>query len=230
MHNSTVHMLRMARQKRVYPGEKLSYLLIGWLNQDREGKGPTRVLSLVENAKKLGEWNGRSDFPHASINPRKPGLIGSKVQFANWARVSKLVRKVNSLLSSHKMFPCLSRGSGSSLNVSLTGTSNKHKLNIGILTGGNYDEVTFGEGDAIASVLRLVELGYIARLRRCKCGLWFYARFARQKFCGMPCQQRDFRKTDEFRAHRRRYMRKHRMILAKRAKRRFVPRSKNTSM
>jgi hypothetical protein len=228
MTNKTSHMVRIATQKRIYPGEHLSYLLIGWLNQVQE-KNRTLVATLIDLTKELVRSNRRSDFPHASINPRKPGLIGSKVQFANWRRASKLMRQVNGLLSTQKMFPRLSGSSGSSLKVSWKGGFNKHTLNLGILAGGNYDEVVFGEGDAIASVLRLVELGYVARLRKCQCGHWFYARFTPQKFCGMPCQQQHFRKTDEFRAYRRRYMRKHRVILAKLEKQQFATRRRKRS-
>lgn len=227
MHNSTIHMLRAARQKRVYPGENSSYLLIGWLNQAQERKLPTRLHSLIEILKNPIKSIGQTEFPGVSINPRKPGLIGNKTQFANSRRVSNLLQKIKSMLSGYSTSPHFSISTRSLWRVSWTHTPNKYKLNIGILAGGNYDEIVFGEGDAIASVLRLLESGYLARLRRCNCGHWFYARFTRQTFCAMPCQQRHFRKTDEYRADRRKYMRKHRKILAEREKRQFAPRLRN---
>ena len=219
-------MLRPTVSKRVYPGENLAYLLLGWLNETGEKKARQRLLCLIETAQQLAEFKPSEGFPSARLNPNRPGLVGTKVQFANRRKASKLARTFNGLLSGYKMFPRLKTSSASSLKVSWMRTRNRHRLNIGIWAGGNYDEIIFGEGDAVASVLRIAEAGYILRLRKCACGRWFYARFQRRRFCGMPCQQRDFRRSEEFRAYRRAYMRDYRMILAKRSRRRFVQRNR----
>jgi len=225
MIRGTSKVLRINKKKRIYPGEDQSYLLIRWLNHPHNCQAGLRVASLLEVCKKLSDEVLPDDFPAASLNPRRPGLIGSKSQFANFRRVSGLVNKLNKALANFRLRPHFEKKAGLAGRVSWFHATNKNRLNIGILAGGNYDEIPFDEGDAIWSLLRLFEEGRLHRLRKCACGKWFYGRFSHQAFCANPCQQRDFRKTDEFRRKRRKYMREYRMVLAKLAGRKFKARS-----
>ena len=217
-------MLRRSKKNRVYPGENQSYLLIHWLNQPQNTDAKVRVVSLIEVCKKLSDANLSRDFPAASLDPQRPGLIGTKAQFANWRYVSGLVNKLNRALATLRLRPRYERRAGSAGRVSWVHAANRNRLNISVFAGGAFDEIPFSEADAIASVLRLLEEDQVHRLRRCACGKWFYQRFAHQTFCANPCQQRDFRKTDEYREKRRKYMREHRMVLAKLAGRQFKAR------
>ncbi len=64
--------------------------------------------------------------------------------------------------------------------------------------------------EALEVILRLTQIGYLDRLRHCAyCNAWLYAKFRHQTFCSMACQQKKYTHTDQFRAHRREYMRKY---------------------
>jgi hypothetical protein len=64
-------------------------------------------------------------------------------------------------------------------------------------------------GEALQMILKLTQIGYLTRVRRCaRCQKWLYARFRHQIFCSVTCQQKNYTQTERFRDHRRRYMRK----------------------
>ena len=63
-------------------------------------------------------------------------------------------------------------------------------------------------GEALQIILKLTQIGYLTRLRHCAyCHKWLYARFRHQVFCSTKCQQGHYTKSEQFKAHRRRYMR-----------------------
>jgi hypothetical protein len=62
--------------------------------------------------------------------------------------------------------------------------------------------------EALEMILKLTQLGDLTRLRRCRlCKKWLFARFRHQYFCSTKCQQKSYTQTDEWKEHRRRYMR-----------------------
>jgi len=64
--------------------------------------------------------------------------------------------------------------------------------------------------EALELILKLTQIGYLTRLRRCaRCHKWLYARFRHQTFCSMKCQQKQYTDTEEFKAKRRVYMRRY---------------------
>jgi hypothetical protein len=64
------------------------------------------------------------------------------------------------------------------------------------------------EGEALLSVLSLSEKGVLDRVRKCpRCGKWFFARFRHQRFCKTKCQQKHFRDSAAWKAHRNQWMR-----------------------
>jgi hypothetical protein len=179
---------------------------------------------VLDTIKQLSRLGVSERLPVVSLSPRRPGLIGDESQFLNLAKRSKLSRSLNRMLSGYLMHPLFERR-GAKAYVSWTSPTDK-KLKIAVLAGGDFGEFTFGEADAVSGVLRLAQQGVENRVMTCKCGKWFYARFNHQKFCGTPCQVRTFRKTDEFRANRREYMQRHRLILAQRDKRTLKARAR----
>jgi hypothetical protein len=78
---------------------------------------------------------------------------------------------------------------------------------------------TTSESAAIEALLELGRERLLSRVQRCECGTWFYARFSHQNFCSLRCRSRHQRVSPEFKAHRRKYMRKYyRLILSKNVK------------
>ena len=64
--------------------------------------------------------------------------------------------------------------------------------------------------EALELILKLTQVGDLTRLRRCThCQKWLFARFRHQAFCSAKCQQKNFTKSDLWRAHRRAYMRRY---------------------
>jgi|ERR1035437_8769003 hypothetical protein len=63
-------------------------------------------------------------------------------------------------------------------------------------------------GEALQIILKLTQIGCLTRLRHCaQCQKWLYARFRHQMYCSGRCQQKNYTKSEQFKAHRRRYMR-----------------------
>jgi hypothetical protein len=62
--------------------------------------------------------------------------------------------------------------------------------------------------EALELLLKLTQIGDLSRLRRCAhCQNWLYARFRHQTFCSTKCQQKHYTQTEQWKEHRRRYMR-----------------------
>jgi hypothetical protein len=62
--------------------------------------------------------------------------------------------------------------------------------------------------EALELILRLTQAGDLNRLRHCsQCQMWLYAKFRHQNFCSAQCQQKSYTQTEEWKAHRRKYMR-----------------------
>lgn len=72
------------------------------------------------------------------------------------------------------------------------------------------------DGTALQMILDLARAGYLNRLRRCShCRRWLYAKFRHQNFCSTKCQQKHYTQSEEWKAHRREYMRRYYQITAK---------------
>ena len=72
------------------------------------------------------------------------------------------------------------------------------------------------DGSALQMILDLARAGYLTRLRRCShCRRWLYAKFRHQNFCSTKCQQKHYTQSEEWKAHRREYMRHYYQMTAK---------------
>jgi len=62
--------------------------------------------------------------------------------------------------------------------------------------------------EAVELILRITQIGSLSRLRHCtNCGKWLYAKFRHQAFCSVTCQQKSYTQSEQWKAHRRQYMR-----------------------
>jgi hypothetical protein len=63
----------------------------------------------------------------------------------------------------------------------------------------------------VGQLLQVIDAGAIQKLRRCQqCKNWFFTRFSHQTFCKRSCQAKKFSESDDFKAKKRKYMRKYR--------------------
>jgi hypothetical protein len=65
------------------------------------------------------------------------------------------------------------------------------------------------EAEAVSLIVALASVGLLERLRPCSCGKWFFGRTSEQRFCSANCRIRHFKSSDEWKAHRRKYMREY---------------------
>jgi hypothetical protein len=66
---------------------------------------------------------------------------------------------------------------------------------------------------AVLALTRLGEQGLLSRIRSCAhCKKWFYARFRHQLYCSPRCQQSHYGLNEQWKAHRREYMRQYRQL------------------
>ncbi len=64
-----------------------------------------------------------------------------------------------------------------------------------------------GESLAAHAVRRLTNNGSIDRIRLCRCGRYFFARFLHQRYCQHACKQKHHQGSKKYKANRREYMR-----------------------
>lgn len=70
------------------------------------------------------------------------------------------------------------------------------------------ERAALNDGQALRMILDLAQAGLLKRLRRCgHCRNWLYAKFRHQEFCSTKCQQKHYGGSEEWKAHRRAYMR-----------------------
>ncbi len=73
------------------------------------------------------------------------------------------------------------------------------------------EKVIPSEHRAILSLLKLLELRLLFRVRACSwCTAWFFARYKHSKFCKTAHQQKHYASSLEFKDERRTYMREYR--------------------
>src|SRR5262249_37148000 len=67
----------------------------------------------------------------------------------------------------------------------------------------------YDDASAVFDLAQLADLGLLDRLATCRCGRWFFARFAHQRFCSAKCREQDFRTSDQWKEYRRRKAREY---------------------
>jgi hypothetical protein len=75
---------------------------------------------------------------------------------------------------------------------------------------GREEHLRMTAPEALELILKLTQVGDLARLRRCtQCRKWLFARFRHQNFCSQKCQQKSYTQSDAWKMHRRAYMRRY---------------------
>jgi hypothetical protein len=192
--------------KRRSYGESLAGDLLTWVSgeQSEEQKRIALILELIVKLRDLSveletgpeqrfSWQGQTFNANGRLRPS----IDPKIR----ERQSQLSTQLNHRLRRYKMSPWYYDALGGRL---LFGWWS------GIERSRDQDDpsedVWFTEEDAIIRILQLAQEGLLARITRCDCGDWFYARTKLTKFCCTRCQQRFYKKSPEWRAKRRIYM------------------------
>src|SRR5215469_12898372 len=124
-------------------------------------------------------------------------------KFHRLAEIDDKIARLNHGLASYRFKPCTGIAIGAGGGVTEWGAwwkrDSREKRDAGL---------RMFPSEALELILRLTQIGYLTRLRRCRhCKKWLYAKFQHQIFCSTECQQREFTQRPEWKAHRRAYMR-----------------------
>lgn len=196
---------------REYGAEREAYSLIQWLNGSHSN---SKTQKSYLRAVKIFDLLLRLDPIADAWRPayRNPDLMESdKKYFKLFAEAYAIADRLNELLLRYRLTPSISPRLGEGgvyVRWNATKSSAGAVVPIEGFAANEPPEPAMDEPGAIQKMLALSRNSYLDRVRTCvACEQWFYAKFSHAKFCSRACQQRHFRTSEEFKEHKKRYMR-----------------------
>jgi len=207
--------------RREYQGEKAAAPLVNWLNITTDKDGRQRIINIVslffrwflQTAKvKPDDFIGEDGHWYERETPESK-------------KSDQLQEELWKALEHYRMVPSvdilgpdvLGRGRyrvitywipipGSKLASDMRRAS---ESNLKALSKSQYDipGAQRGEDGALDKALQLFESGWIWKIRRCRCGIFFFAKFRHQRFCSQKCRIAEFQSSDYARKKRNDYAR-----------------------
>jgi hypothetical protein len=222
---------RITEKRRTYEGEEAAESLVNWLNHTQDDEAKERIKRVValffdlwthhagmKRPKYTRTGHEQSREHQTSETKKRDELQKSLDEALSYYQTtpSVYVARVFGKPGDHKGFRVLlsSRpvvGSALARNLEQSGKSNDV---LASLKNPNPTErdlmrgARMGETGAIRYVLELIQSGYIFKVHRCRCEMFFFQRFAHQRFCSEKCRITEFRTSDEARQKRNSYARK----------------------
>jgi hypothetical protein len=186
-----------------------------WLNRTIGRAGNDRISWLLRTAPKVVSPMTSRDLPHIDYVNLK--TRGTQRQMANARKLGRLLRELNKRLSSYKSYPELWVSANGQWHLRWKPLRKHDEVEIVVSLQG--DTVPYSEADALQKVLDLAREGKLHRFRKCGyCQRWYFARVRHQGYCGINCQQSNFRTSPRFKHNRKLYMRTYRREEHKRNK------------
>jgi hypothetical protein len=200
MTNSAGHLLEQ-RERRVYAGEPWAHGLIAWIEKNRGRASGRRIQALLREMREIGEGLEGPVFGHSQTGIPTVVRLARSPDAA--ARNEALRNSINRRLRRYRLWPEL-------LLLPKPGTPNRWFPRWHAEGERSRTPNSLSEADALLRILLLAQNGNVHRLRECDdCGLWFFARFKHARFCSTECQQRNYRRSPEWRERRNEYMREY---------------------
>lgn len=203
MSNSQRHVLHTATARgRTFSGESESASLIDYLND----KPTPRIAGIMGDLHRLHETETllrERSIRDGKDHGRRPTNEHKKL----WQRIQRQFAKFPS-------YPCLSLTrprlwptEGLEWGVQWWPIQHSKPQNL------RRERYRLPEPTAFGYLIRVIERGLLPRIRHCKqCQKWFYARFKHQEFCQTTCQQANYKSSEQWKEHRRGYMRRYRQL------------------
>ena len=195
--------LRSHVSQREYAGEHISQPLLDWLNRLKRTAEHQRIERLLMNLSVLRRHHGEGAWSNSlrAKYPKLRGLTWPVVPSMMGREFNRALRAARKELSRHRMWPDV----------------NSFTDPVSESAGSKVDFIWNTENspasDAVLQIVLLGREGLLWRVRQCPaCQRWFYARFRHQNYCTMRCQQGHYKRSPEWREHRRKYMRKYRQL------------------
>jgi hypothetical protein len=195
-------------------GEEDGKALAEWLNQKPSGVAQRQVTGLINDLRELrrlspGEKSFH-DFEAAlqSASTRKEVRRTPVFSLTDKALIPseefrRKLRAIDAQLARHKMRPRVVSGHSRLLTTSTPRMQTTYRW-----------EWYYGRNPATKAVHQLMKLEdqeLLERVRQCMCcGRWLFARFIHHKFCGQSCQLKSYKSSDDWKEHRRKWLKHHR--------------------
>lgn len=202
---------------RLYWGAEISRPLIAWLNTTKGTRRNQHIVSLLAEIQNYFIAVGERPIPTDISEVRTLWWQGREVlgtRFDYLPRkdvVNRAFDAVKAAVLKYSFSPELVRDFGGRLLFDWS-PSKRNWRKVADHVADGEDRVWFTETHAVARIVELCREGLILRLKKCRCGLWYYAKFTHMKFHSTACQQKAYRDDPEWRAHRREYMKRNRAL------------------
>jgi hypothetical protein len=188
---------------REYTGERQANTLLEWLNSRKRTVDHPKIERLLSNLAVLRNCFG-ADGPAKSLEARDGKLRGLSWHVRGTAAMmgkqfNRALSAARRELSRHRMWP------------DVYGITDRGNPRAGAKLDFIWNTSNRPSSDAVLQIALLGGEGLLSRVRRCDaCGRWFYARFRHQDFCKTRCQQTHYKRSPDWREHRRKYMQSYR--------------------
>jgi hypothetical protein len=163
----------------------------------------------------LGEEDADSVLEWLNMALKKDDWFRSQEAEESWQRLALVIYGILNLLDQSDQNPGWNPGPGvplapevkdalKDLNRSLQRYTTHpvflpDQENTGALVVENafWNDVPVGESIAVHAAVRLARQNKLNRLKLCKCGLWYYAKFSHQRFCSSECREKFWETSEE---------------------------------
>jgi hypothetical protein len=170
----------------MYSGERDAKPLIKWLNEQPKTRRAKRVHSVLSDL-----------INFAQEHEPEAGLGGAVFRPDDFLKIfNDILRRMPNV----------------ELMPAIQGVADIPSPRITIVYRAKGRAGEFNEDDALLRATDLLGQAWLGRVRRCQCGLWFFARIATQRFHCSVCQRQHQQTSEVFRAKRRNYMRDYRRV------------------
>jgi hypothetical protein len=211
---------RIQENARQYHGQSDAESLVNWLNVTEDLVGRARIIEVIDAFLRAIHLESETE---PNVTHRKDGsawvLMTPERQL-----VEAATKKLDRLLSYYTVVPNIaiptsaqkgeatywvswrsapgSKVERHSRTVPRPGPGRKWKKHYEI-PGGQ-----MGEIGALFNSLELIKSGLIAKIAGCRCGKFYFRKFAHQRFCSQKCKLAEFRTNEEVRTKRNEYARR----------------------
>lgn len=216
-------------KSREYGGERQGLHVVQWLNGARQAKSTksySRVVRIYALLLQLAIKSKEYQPVYA-----KPELLDKDKKYAEkYTRIITesrgLAEQLNCCLQRYRMHPEIEARLGEGgVYLQWSSSSARSKWGFTIEVDDSRQTIErmpvrfpglsalITEPRAVLLLLELARSRYVSRVRPCQqCETWFYARLPQAKFCSRACQQSHFRTSEDFKNHKKEYMRKLRQM------------------
>jgi hypothetical protein len=192
-------------KERYYPGRIEADEILPWLNRPSKTPGQRRINELLSAIHAFHSVSFPSDSGLRGVESNGKFRMARMLlvkQKKDIKRASHAFKRIYRAMSGYVLTPLFTHATEFGWQVQWFPPARRH-----------FSKQRETEVFVLLNILELAKQGQIERLRRCdECTKWHFAKFKHQRFCSTECQQKHYKKSPEWKAHRLAYMRRYRRI------------------